>query len=68
MLDVRDKIALHFLSCMSDADIEWCVPRLEEWKKEVHYGDCTKAPITCNRCVADEAYRRADALVAELKE
>ena len=28
--------------------------RITRWLDEEHYGDCTKVPATCNRCLAEE--------------
>jgi len=30
--------------------------RITEFKDAEHFGDCTKAPISCLRCEADEAF------------
>jgi len=34
---------------------------------EPHYGDCTKAPMTCLRCEAEAAFRQADAIISHIQ-
>jgi hypothetical protein len=38
---------------------------LEPWNDGQHYGDCTRIPVTCLRCVIDEYYERADIEIAK---
>ena len=36
------------------------------WANGKHSGDCTNEPFTCNRCLAEEIYKGADTIIAEL--
>lgn len=60
----REELAIHFLACDAGSDVDWARPRFLEWKGQAHYGDCTKAPITCNRCLTEDAFKRADAILS----
>ena len=70
-LPSRDDVALLMLRFEADGaecppDTQWLETSgrwiLAQLGKE-HYGDCTKAPITCNVCVAEDAYKMADAVL-----
>jgi hypothetical protein len=64
----RNVAAIAWLMAEADADAGWAAKILHDCRNEEPYGDCTKAPITCNRCVCDEALEAADAaLKQELK-
>jgi hypothetical protein len=51
---------------VEDFDNETLKSLTDKWKKEwlpnrfdEHFGDCTKAPIACHRCIMDEIFNKA---------
>lgn len=65
---LREAIALKVIQYECDREsMDWpedkCRAILALGKQD-HSGDCTKQPWTCNRCVVDDAFRLADAILA----
>lgn len=65
--DEVERVAVIWLARSADADEDWARQLLEACRGEAHYGDCTKAPMTCNRCLCDEALEFARAAIAALR-
>lgn len=63
--ELREALAVKAIQYLSDHEnIDWPEVKCREILAEAHKphsGDCTKKPWTCLRCVAEEAYRFADA-------
>lgn len=69
-----NEVAALLLACEEDNPTEWFAAkhgygenewgRMDEWLLKEHFGDCTKHAVTCNRCVAEEAKARVEALRA----
>jgi hypothetical protein len=66
MSDTRDVLAACWLAADADGSLEWAQRILRESRDAEHCGDCTKIPMTCNRCVADQAFEMSDAMLAAL--
>ncbi len=56
-----------YLAYDAGSDIEWAESVWPIFSTAEHYGDCIKVPMTCNRCLADEAKKLArNILIAAL--
>jgi hypothetical protein len=65
---LREQIALWFVRMECDHEtLDWPESKCREILaavKEEHSGDCKKQPWTCMRCVAEDCYRYADAIIS----
>jgi catalase (peroxidase I) len=57
---IRETAAVAYLMGMADTDEAHAAMILRAGRDEEHHGDCTGAPITCTRCICDEALEAAD--------
>jgi hypothetical protein len=66
-----EELASVLMAYEEDDSAVWLKGKRDEWPKMFldgltaeHFGDCTKAPITCMRCMAESFKKKIDAMRA----
>jgi len=64
----REQIIIQLIARDEDMSVEEAADFWARWKAELeknpeHFGDCTKEPQTCNRCLIESYYRDADQIL-----
>ena len=65
---IREGIVIRLMAADEIMTIEEATDFWLTWKAELkknpeHFGDCTKEPQPCNRCLIEDYYRRADEII-----
>ncbi len=68
---IREGLVIRLMAADEVMSIEDAAEFWSKWKAELeknpeHFGDCTKEPQTCNRCLVEEYYRQANDILQYL--
>lgn len=66
--EMVERVAAVILSLDSDSLPDFYERMLKSGRGAEHCGDCTNMPITCNRCVYDEATAKARRVIEAMRE
>ena len=69
--EIRERIAISLVARDEEMLFDKAIVFWGKWKKELalhpeHFGDCTKEPQTCNRCLIDDYYKDADQIIRDV--
>ena len=67
-MEIRERIVISLMASDEEMTYERAVDFWARWKAELaknpeHFGDCTKEPQTCNRCLIEDYYEQADQII-----